>query len=149
VVMNHGRIEQIGTPRETYETPATPFAADFVGKVNVLSAIVESGGVCRVGTMALVLDRADLASGTAVKLYLRPEDIALSMNGSIAPNTLPAKVAKIEFLGAFCMVGVALDTPGVPTLVINVPRQIVTQTQLRPGTAVSVCLPSTALRILS
>jgi iron(III) transport system ATP-binding protein len=146
--MNHGRIEQIGTPREIYETPATPFAADFVGKVNILPAIVEAGGVCRVGKMALALDRVDLVSGSAVKLYLRPEDIALSMNGSQAPNTLPATVAKIEFLGAFCMVGVALDSPGLPPLVVNVPRHVVTQSQLRPGVAVSVCLPASALRIL-
>src|SRR5690349_13984570 len=116
VVMNHGRIEQVGTPREIYETPATPFAADFVGKVNVLPAVIESGGNCRIGAMSLALGRGDLAAGTAVKLYLRPEDIALSMNGSHAPNTLHATVAKIEFLGAFCMVGVALDAPGVPPL---------------------------------
>jgi len=149
VVMNQGRIEQIGTPREIYELPTTPFTADFVGKVNVLPAIVEQGGVCRVGTMSLVLGRSDLISGTAVKLYLRPEDIALSMNGAKATNTLPATVAKVEFLGAFCMVGVALDTPGVPPLVLNVPRHAVAEAQLRPGTAVSVCLPPAALRILS
>ncbi|HEY2817255.1 MAG TPA: putative 2-aminoethylphosphonate ABC transporter ATP-binding protein [Casimicrobiaceae bacterium] len=148
VVMNHGRIEQVGTPREIYETPATPFAADFVGKVNVLPAIIETGGNCRIGAMSLALGRGDLVAGTAVKLYLRPEDIALSMNGSQAPNTLRATVAKVEFLGAFCMVGVALDAPGVPPLVVNVPRQTVTQAQLRPGATVSVCLPSAALRIL-
>src|SRR5690348_11970660 len=73
VVMNHGRIEQVGTPREIYETPATPFAADFVGKVNVLPAVIESGGNCRIGAMSLALGRGDLAAGTAVKLYLRPE----------------------------------------------------------------------------
>ncbi len=36
VVMHAGRIEQVGTPREIYEAPATPFVADFVGKINVL-----------------------------------------------------------------------------------------------------------------
>ena len=149
VVMNQGRIEQIGTPREIYETPATSFAADFIGKVNVLPAIVEAGGVCRVGTLGPARGRGDLASGTAVKLYLRPEDIGLSTNGSMEPNTLPATIAKIEFLGAFCMVGVAIASPGVPPLVVNVPRQTVVQGQLRPGAAVSVCLPPSALRILA
>ena len=38
VVMNHGVIEQVGTPREVYRDPATPFVADFVGKINVLPA---------------------------------------------------------------------------------------------------------------
>jgi len=148
VVMNQGRIEQVGTPREIYETPATPFAADFVGKVNVLPAVVGQGGTCRVGGMALSIARADLPSGTAVKLYLRPEDIALSINGTTALNTLPAKVAKIEFLGAFCMVGVALDLPDTPGLTINLPRQAVADARLAPGSMVSVSLPPAALRIL-
>ena len=150
VVMNHGRIEQVGTPREIYETPTTPFAADFVGKVNVLSAIVDAGSTCRVGGVALALARGDLAAGTAVKLYLRPEDIALSVNGAAAgvANTLPARVAKIEFLGAFCMVGVALDLPGAQPLTVNVPRHAVADARLVPGSAVSVSLPPAALRIL-
>jgi iron(III) transport system ATP-binding protein len=148
VVMNQGQIDQIGTPREVYETPATPVTADFVGKVNVLAAVVEDGGRCRVGRVSLTIARGDLPSGTTVKLYLRPEDIALSVNGASATNTLAARVAKIEFLGAFCMVGVALDTPDAQQLVVNLPRQVVTATQLAPGAAVSVSLPPQALRIL-
>ena len=150
VVMNQGRIEQVGTPREVYETPATPFTADFVGKVNVLSAIVEDGGTCRVGRLSLAVARADLPVGAAVKLYLRPEDIALTVNGAApAANTVGAKVARIEFLGAFCMVGVALDATDAPTLVVNLPRHAVSNAHLAPGTAVSVCLPAHALRVLS
>jgi iron(III) transport system ATP-binding protein len=146
--MNQGRIEQVGTPREIYETPATPFAADFVGKVNVLPAVIEGGTTCRVGGMALSIARGDLAAGTAVKLYLRPEDIALSVNGAGAANTLPARVAKIEFLGAFCMVAVALDLPGTPGLTVNLPRQAVADARLAPGSPVSVSMPPAALRIL-
>src|SRR6185436_18104769 len=57
VVMNHGHIEQVGTPREIYETPATPFAADFIGKVNVLPATSEGGGRFRVGGVTLDVSR--------------------------------------------------------------------------------------------
>jgi ABC-type Fe3+/spermidine/putrescine transport system ATPase subunit len=39
--MNRGHIEQVGTPRQIYETPATSFAADFIGKINVIPAIAE------------------------------------------------------------------------------------------------------------
>jgi len=148
VVMNAGRIEQVGTPREIYEVPATPFAADFVGKVNVLPAIAEADGTCRVGGTVLAIDRRGLPSGTALKLYLRPEDISLSVNGAADSNTVPAKVSKIEFLGAFCMVGVHLDAPGAPPLVVNMPRHTVTAARLCPGAAVSVCLPAASLRIL-
>ncbi len=55
VVMNQGRIEQVGTPREVYETPATPFAADFIGKVNVLPGVAEAAGRVRVGGIALAV----------------------------------------------------------------------------------------------
>ena len=53
VVMNAGRIEQVGTPREIYGTPTTPFVADFVGKINVLPAVSEGGGRFRVGGVSL------------------------------------------------------------------------------------------------
>ncbi len=148
VVMNQGRIEQVGTPRVIYEKPATPFAADFVGKINVLSAVVEADGTCRIGGASLAIARGDLPSGTAVKLYLRPEDIALSRNGAGTANTLAATVAKIEFLGAFCMVGVHLDAPGALPLVVNLPRQVVADAKLAPGAAVSISLPPAALRVL-
>ena len=48
VVMNQGRIEQVGTPRQIYREPASAFVADFVGKVNVLSAVAEDAGRFRV-----------------------------------------------------------------------------------------------------
>ncbi len=51
VVMNHGVIEQIGTPQQIYREPASAFVADFVGKVNVISAVAEGGGRFRVGAL--------------------------------------------------------------------------------------------------
>ena len=148
VVMHAGRIEQVGTPREIYGVPATPFVADFVGKINVLPAVAEGGGLFRVGTVSLSVRCRDIAVGTAVKLYLRPEEIAVNANGSAPGNTLAAKVAKIEFLGAFCMVGFALDAAGAPALVANVPRQTVDAVHLTLGQSVTVSLPPAALRVL-
>ncbi|MEP6677873.1 MAG: putative 2-aminoethylphosphonate ABC transporter ATP-binding protein [Betaproteobacteria bacterium] len=148
VVMHAGRIEQVGTPREIYSLPATPFVADFVGKINVLPAIAEGAGRFRVGSVTLEATCTDVAVGTAVKLYLRPEEIALDANGAATANTLAAKIASVEFLGAFCMVGIALDATGAPTLVANVPRQAVDAARLAPGQPVSVSLPPAALRVL-
>ena len=148
VVMHAGRIEQVGTPRDIYGVPATPFVADFVGKINVLPAVAEGGGLFRVGTVSLSVQCRDIAVGTAVKLYLRPEEIAVNVNGEAPGNRLAAKVAKIEFLGAFCMVGIALDAAGAPALVANVPRQTVDATHLALGQSVTVSLPPAALRVL-
>ena len=57
-------------------------------------------------------------------------------------------MAKIEFLGAFCLVGVHLDAPGALPLVVNLPRHVVAEAKLSPGTAVSISLPPAALRVL-
>ena len=150
VVMNQGRIEQVGTPREIYETPATPFAADFIGKINVLPAVAEGGGRFRVGGLSLAVARPDVAAGTAAKIYLRPEDIAVRVDGSGAdgPNAIAAKVTKVEFLGAFCMVGLAVDAPDVPVLTANVPRHAVDAGGFASGSIVAVALPPAALRVL-
>ena len=61
---------------------------------------------------------------------------------------LAAKIGKIEFLGAFCMIGIALDAADAPALVANVPRQTVDAARLVTGQAVSVSLPPAALRVL-
>jgi iron(III) transport system ATP-binding protein len=148
VVMNAGRIEQVGTPREIYEAPATPFVADFVGKINVLPAVAEGGGQFRVGAVSLRVARPDIAAGTAVKLYLRPEEIEVNAGGALNGNTLPATIAKVEFLGAFCMVGLTLDAAGAPTLVANVPRHDVDVGKMAAGQAVHVGLPADAMRVL-
>jgi iron(III) transport system ATP-binding protein len=148
VVMNAGHIEQVGTPREVYGAPATPFVADFVGKINVLPAIAEGGGRFRMGTVSLAVDCREVAPGTSVKLYLRPEEIAVHVNGVAPANALPARIGKIEFLGAFCMVGIALDGAEAQTLLANVPRQAVDAAHLGSGQAVTVSLPPSALRVL-
>ena len=79
VVMSKGAIEQIGTPREIYEQPATPFVADFVGRVNVLEAVSLGAGRYQVGRLALRSTNGGSSNGSPeagrrVRLYLRPED---------------------------------------------------------------------------
>jgi iron(III) transport system ATP-binding protein len=150
VVMNTGCIDQVGTPREVYEKPATPFVADFIGKINVLAATSEGGGRFRIGALSVAVTHPGVASGTAVKLYLRPEDVALSANGALSGtvNALAGTISKVEFLGAFCMVGVTLDGSGSPRLVANVSRQQVDSGGIFAGAPVTVSLPPAAMHIL-
>ncbi len=148
VVMNAGHIEQVGTPREIYGEPATPFVADFVGKINVLPAVAEGDGRFRVGNVSLATTCRNVAAGTAVKLYLRPEEITVNPNGAATGNTLAATVAKVEFLGAFCMVGISLEAAGAPALVANVSRQAVDASRIAQGQSVTISVPPAALRVL-
>ena len=109
VVMNQGCIDQVGTPREIYETPMTPFVADFIGKVNVLAATAEGGGRFRVGSLSLAVARPGRGIGDGGEA-LPAAGGRRGQRERCAPgaaNAVAGKVAKVEFLGAFCMVGIA------------------------------------------
>ena len=111
VVMNHGVIEQVGTPQEIYEQPATPFVADFVGKVNVLSGTALGNQRFRVGGLELHCENClqDHGVGTAVNLYLRPEDRILESIATDTPNQFDALINRIEYLGGSCIAEVSCD----------------------------------------
>jgi sulfate transport system ATP-binding protein len=70
VVMNGGRIEQVGTPDEVYHEPATRFVTEFMGEVNVFRARVERGAAW-VGN-ALFDAPGELADGAGAAVYVRP-----------------------------------------------------------------------------
>ena len=73
VVMHEGRVEQVGSPAEIYDEPATPFVAGFVGSANVLHGQVRDGhvhlGAIRIG------GAAHLADGSAATAFVRPHDV--------------------------------------------------------------------------
>ena len=101
VVMNAGSAEQIGTPEEVYERPATAFVADFLGKANMLSGTVsKSDGPTTIalasGQTVHVLSPRPLATGSAVTVVVRPQK--LSVGGANA-NRLPGRVVSTSYLG--------------------------------------------------
>jgi ABC-type Fe3+/spermidine/putrescine transport system ATPase subunit len=92
-VFNNGRIEQIGTPEELYETPATRFVAGFIGETNFLPGIVQTitGQLCQIDVMGMSIQastRATLAPGDKVVVAIRPERINLSTTGTGLAATL-------------------------------------------------------------
>ena len=101
VVMNQGAIEQVGTPLEMYREPASPFVADFVGKVNVLPAHASSGGRLRVGALRFHCEHA-FGDGSELRVYLRPEDVLARPIADGDPHVFDASIEKIEFLGSYC-----------------------------------------------
>jgi sulfate/thiosulfate transport system ATP-binding protein len=95
VVMNEGRVEQIGTPAEVYDNPATPFVAGFVGAANVIRGTVISGRV-QFGEQ-LVAGAGHLEDGSAAQAYVRPHDVGLSNVASVESS--PVEVARVTNLG--------------------------------------------------
>jgi spermidine/putrescine transport system ATP-binding protein len=104
-VMAAGKVEQLGTPEELYDKPATRFVADFIGRTNLLPATVRrfegdraflelaSGESC-----ATVRD--SLTTGEKVELSVRPEVIHLQPMTSDAAASLHGKVEQAAYLGA-------------------------------------------------
>jgi len=77
VVLNKGRIEQVGTPDEVYSAPASPFVYSFLGNVNLFHGRVD-GGVADIGGLRLEAADHAAAKDAAAVAYVRPHDIELS-----------------------------------------------------------------------
>jgi putative spermidine/putrescine transport system ATP-binding protein len=94
-VFNRGRLEQVGTPQQVYDTPTTRFVAQFVGAANVLDG-----------------EAARQLTGHAAAM-LRPERITL---GAAAGARAQGTVAEVQYFGSFTRVKVALQAAGAATL---------------------------------
>jgi spermidine/putrescine transport system ATP-binding protein len=108
VVMNAGRIEQLGSPRELYEHPATRFVANFIGTSNILTGRLERKGdawaLAGLGPdeRVLVANAGDTREGQDVELAVRPEKIVLRTEQDPPPpgrTALRVKVDEVVYLG--------------------------------------------------
>src|ERR1700719_3344845 len=103
-VLSHGRIEQIGTPSEIYERPATAFVAEFIGSSNLFPGrIVErngAGALVETGTGLRLTCGADGVGGAEVSVLLRPERIQVQSPGTGAQiNCFAARIVEVTYLG--------------------------------------------------
>jgi putrescine transport system ATP-binding protein len=112
-VMNHGRIVQVGTPADVYESPATRFVADFIGSVNLFEGRVRGGGADGTGVYiesaelgcTLRADRCPgISAGVTVWTAIRPERINIGRRppappGGAAENAVPGTVREIAYMG--------------------------------------------------
>ncbi len=148
-VMSAGRIEQIGTPEEVYESPATVFVADFLGVSNLMDAEAGSSGAgecaVRVGDFTLRAGCGDLTARGVVKIVARPERVLLLEHGAGTENCLPGMVERTVYVGASLQVIVRLATGAVlQASVANTGAQ----SPHVQGTPVQVHIPADALRVL-
>jgi sn-glycerol 3-phosphate transport system ATP-binding protein len=111
IVMNAGRMEQIGTPEEVYARPATTFVASFIGSppMNLLQGVAD-GSTFRVGGQTLALPRPAPRSGPLV-LGVRPEHVQWATQGA---GSWELQVDVLEMLGAerliYCRLAESLFT---------------------------------------
>lgn len=108
VVMDGGRIMQVGTPQEVYRDPATPFIADFIGGSNFLTArvVTVNEGQAHIalpdGQTLRVSAGTEVTAGEQVTIAVRPEAVCLAKNGTFPDskvNLLRGRIVEREFLG--------------------------------------------------
>ena len=124
VVMDKGRIEQIGTPGEVYDNPATAFVHGFIGESIVLPVDISDGCV-RLGGKALNIAANGAASG-ASKLFVRRHDMQIGPAGS---GALEGAVRRVRSFGPIQRAEIALSAGECATVIeIDAPRDRELQT---------------------
>jgi len=147
VVMNHGAIEQIGTPAEVYRDPATPFVADFVGKTNLLAAEGAGAHRVRVGTQVFECEVGEaLGNSSRLRVFFRPEDMLLRGVNATTPNSAAAVVEKVEFLGSYSRITVRVE--GI-SQALNADLSVndLAEFRVKPGDTLRVAVPPERLRV--
>jgi spermidine/putrescine transport system ATP-binding protein len=152
-VMNQGQFEQVGSPRELYHNPATPFVASFVGETNKWQgeAVAASNGAISLrlpsGTVVLgqgkVADKASLA-------FVRPEAVALAPDSSALsslPNRFEGRVSAVLFDGANS--SLLIDTSGFDNPVRAVLPQAGPLAGIQVGAPIHVGWTADAMKVFA
>ncbi len=154
VVMNHGVIEQIGTPTEIYCEPATLFVADFIGEMNQFAALAGPGSLT-IGARTLQCAPHGFSDGEAIIAAIRPEDIIPHREGARSEgaqeatgarqNDITVTIDEMEFLGSFWRARLSSDELGEKQLIADFSINAARRLSLRQGGVVSVELPAERL----
>lgn len=128
VIINKGKVEQVGTSQEIIDAPKTEFVARFVGEVNVLDATVENDQA-KCGSMKVPVQ--GFASGTKVRLILRSHEVAVWPN----PDGI-GTIKRISRLGDRTKVIVGVD--GADDIVVSLPEDFVIHKGLQVGMKVDL-----------
>jgi iron(III) transport system ATP-binding protein len=150
VVMNHGVIEQVGTPSEIYRNPTTAFVADFVGTMTFLDAEVTGPERLRFGSIELACTSINgFQHGTAVRIGLRPEEVRVRNIDAATPNQLTTKVSLLDFLGSFCRARLEPEAaPGVAILA-DFSANLMRDLSVAEGQKLTIALPPESLRLFA
>jgi spermidine/putrescine transport system ATP-binding protein len=148
-VMSQGRVEQVGPPKEIYESPSTAYVADFLGVSNLMDA--KAGGVtdggCKVsiGEFSLVAGQGDTDTAGDAKVTIRPERVIIEAQGTTGQNRLPAMVERTIYVGSTLQV--ILHLASGKTIQAWLPNTG-SDERYHSGDAVTVEFPRDSLRVL-
>ncbi len=147
VVMNHGVIEQVGTPLEIYRDPASAFVADFIGLMNFVAGTVVRAGAVRCGRLELACEADGFEQGTGVTIAIRPEDIGVQGVQGSEENALKARIETMVFLGSFFRADLVGDGMEEVRLRANLSVDLVRRFGLGEGHTLPIVLPRERIRV--
>jgi iron(III) transport system ATP-binding protein len=142
-VMNRGRIEQLGTPKEIYDEPHSAFVARFIGGSNILTGTAVDANHVSIAGATLATSGQKLTRGAAASMSIRQHEIGIATARPAADNVLRAVVTRQVFLGAARDYTVVLDDK-TELRVTAPPTQDIT-----PGQEVWLHLPAERCRALT
>ena len=135
-VINVGNIEQIGTPAEVYNNPASEYVATFLGAANILDGIVRKDQVEIFSTLLPArLESGKFKEGETVKIIFRPEDVSLSKTQPLPSGRACLSggiVEETSFVGAYERLRIRLDPAGVASETGDTPYYLTTETPESP-----------------
>jgi sulfate transport system ATP-binding protein len=134
VVMNHGRIEQAGTPDEVFHRPATEFVLEFLGDVNIFHGRIRADGV-GLADGASADDEGTQADDRAGRMLVRPHELEIHRQPT-SPDAIAATVQRVLTAGP--VVKVELIGPGQRPLQVHLAHDAFRNSPVSPGEAVHV-----------
>ena len=129
-ILREGRVEQIGTPAEIYDHPATPFVYDFLGNVNAFAGRVRDGSVHIGGSKFAATGTADGTEKPATA-FVRPHDIRVSRVAG-GPATFSARVKHFNAVGPFASLELERLDSHEP-FTVQLSKELFHELQPRPG----------------
>jgi iron(III) transport system ATP-binding protein len=149
VVMNHGVIDQTGSPSEIYSEPASPFVADFIGTMNFIDGEIMPDGKVSLGEFQIDApkDTQTYQSGDKVKVCLRPEDVAVLDDGDDGQGATEMTIAEVEFLGSFHRTHFILPGKTQPSIRADVSAHRARRLDVRAGAKLRVALQPEFIRL--
>ena len=137
VILNKGKVEQIGTPEDVYDKPATPFVASFMGSSNVISGVV-SDGRAELGPFRMPAP-GESTDGADVRAYVRHHQVEIVGPGEEPPKGAIVSVARVDRISRIgWLAKVELTLEGGARVIAELPKDRIRVLGVRDGDDVRV-----------
>ncbi|MFM9974080.1 MAG: ABC transporter ATP-binding protein [Beijerinckiaceae bacterium] len=148
IVMNHGRIVQIGTPQQVFETPADLFVARFMGEMNAFAvSSVDDGGI-RAGPLTILRARNAATVPHRMHLCIRPSAVLVAADAAALGGSLTASVRHVLYLGDTVRLTMALA--GFADVMVESEQPSARMSTLpRIGDDIAIAFPSECIHLLA